>query len=171
MTSPRTTQATPSKRARLEAIEAGLQARRQPQTDELPFTHGVEQNAVSETNMDTRQQVHERYSFLGLPPTQESEPGGEPSTPKKRPSSSKEERFGLRGATSSSALLTPPQSMKVSTSRVEPFAYAPSGSGTSRPEPIPRHGTRAKVEQIPNGTNSSPPRRFVKSVASHCEHR
>ncbi|KAG8213569.1 hypothetical protein J3R82DRAFT_10224 [Butyriboletus roseoflavus] len=103
---------TPSKKARLQAIEAGLRARREDETphqpprpepavpehlDALPFTHGVEPNEpasapspASDTTTEVEEDVEPpraRYSFLGLPPTQESQSGAEPSTPKKRPSS------------------------------------------------------------------------------------
>lgn len=103
---PHTVQTSATKKARLEAIEAGLRARQEnepspqssrhhpEQADQLPFTH--------ENQADTKPRP--RYSFLGLSPTQESEhPSTHPSI------DGKQELFGLH---SSSALLTPPQSMR-----------------------------------------------------------
>lgn len=146
---------TPGKKARMEAIEAGLQARlkdktpQQPphpqpavaeQLDVLPFTHGRHDEVasapspISDTTTEVEQDAEPprvRYSFLGLPPTQESEA---PSTPKKRPSAVSDGRR-IRGEASSSALLTPPQSAKQHANRADAFTSTASGSGSSRPDP------------------------------------
>jgi hypothetical protein len=166
---PQTPSSTPSKKARIAAIEAGLRDRLQDESphhpppapeqhDALPFTHGVEPHQApspaSETATDVEQEEppRARYSFLGLSPTQESESGAGPSTPRKRPSivDEKQDLFD-HYETSSSALLTPPQSMKTHAGRIE--AYAPSASGSSsRPEPVTptRHKgkERARCDQL-----------------------
>ncbi|KAF8549228.1 hypothetical protein OG21DRAFT_1525954 [Imleria badia] len=141
---------TLSKKARLEAIQAGLRARtenqspNQPaqptvpdQADALPFTNGVEaESPASDTTTEVGQEVEPppvRYSFLGLPPSQGSESGAVLRTPKKRPSSILDGKQGLFG--SSSALLTPPQTIK-QTHRTEAFGPSASAGGSSRPEPV-----------------------------------
>lgn len=149
-TNPRGTKSSisPDKKRRLEHIEAGLRARHQDltpsqpqlltpeQDDVLQFTDGLQLEPVASASASNRTatDVHqeakpprERYSFLGLSPSQSSEPDAVPSTPKKPPSST------VYGGTSSSALLTPPRSA-AKPNRVE--AFPPTASSSSRPEPV-----------------------------------
>lgn len=139
---------SPDKKRRLEHIEAGLRARHQDltpsqpllptpeQDDVLQFTDGLQREPVASastfnrTATDVQREAkppRERYSFLGLSPSQSSEPDAVPSTPKKPPSST------VYGGTSSSALLTPPRSA-AKPNRVETFP--PTASSSSRPEPV-----------------------------------
>lgn len=152
---PRPTQVgaeTPSKKARLAAIEAGLQARHRDETplrapqfhsavseqdDALPFTRGAEATSAFEADTDTGHDVElpARYSFLNLPPSQESQSGAVPSTPKRHPAPSVragQELQDLHSEPSSSTLLTPSPSTQ--SNGAEPYVNVPGGSGSSRLE-------------------------------------
>lgn len=164
---------TPSKRQRMEAIQAGLRARgkddaaSQPQPttsehqDALPFTNGVEPNQAgsapspaSNTDTEVAEVEHPpaRYSFLGLPLSQESEAGAAPSTPKKRSfcvaDVGNHASCSHSSGGTSSALLTPPQSIQQHANRTESFGPGVNGSANSRPEPVTP--TRSKGKERAN---------------------